>query len=157
MKLPILSILVLLPVIAGLLLMGGKFTERFARKAAAGLTALLLLLVLGAAVAFEPGDGFQLVERYSWASALGLEYYLAADGISLVFVLLTPLVFIMSLLAARGLAVDARYYGWMLILQGMLLGTFTAQNFLHFFLFWELALIPASFSASISSSCSSSA
>src|SRR5439155_11603939 len=37
------------------------------------------------------------------------------------------------------------YFSLMLFLQAGLIGAFTAQNFFHWFLFWELALIPAFF------------
>jgi NADH-quinone oxidoreductase subunit M len=39
----------------------------------------------------------------------------------------------------------ALFYGLMLLLEAGLLGTFTALNFFHWFLFWELSLIPAFF------------
>jgi NADH-quinone oxidoreductase subunit M len=145
MTFPLLSLLILIPMAVGVYLLLWKVEEGIARLAALTVTTILLLGTIAVALRFEPARGFHYTEQHQWLHAIGFEYHLALDGISLVFLLLTAIVFLMSLLASAQLQLDARYYGFLLLLQGGLLGTFTAQNFLHFFLFWELSLIPAFF------------
>jgi len=145
MNFPLLSLLIFVPLLAGLgLLLSGA--KRLARPAALGVAAFLAMCGAGMTRAFEPSAGPQWIERIEWLPAIDFQYHLAADGISLVFVLLTLGVFVIALAASKGVpGADARYYGLALLLEAGLLGTFLAQNFLHFFLFWELALIPAFF------------
>ncbi len=141
-----LSFLVWLPFAGGLFLLLKKSGGSVGRKIAFLTSVWTLLRVLGFAFSFRPGGGFQAVERYEWLSSIGLQYYLALDGISLVFLLLCGFVFTMSILACRWMQkADDRFYGLVLLLLSGLLGTFTAQNFLHFFFYWELAVIPAFF------------
>ncbi len=86
----------------------------------------------------------QFVEARSWIPAVGGEYILQMDGISLLLVLLTGLVVPFSLAAAlRSGWQDRISLAMILVLQSLLYGCFTAGNFLLWFLFWELTLIPA--------------
>src|SRR5438874_969804 len=82
----------------------------------------------------------QLVERHSWIPAIGAEYLVGIDGLSLLLVILTSLVFPFALLAQR---MDRGFCALMLIMQAALYGTFTAQNFVLWFLFYEMSLVPA--------------
>jgi len=84
--------------------------------------------------------GLQLVERHSWIPAIGADYLVGIDGLSLLLVILTSLVFPFALLAQR---MDRGFCALMLIMQAALYGTFTAQNFVLWFLFYEMSLIPA--------------
>jgi NADH-quinone oxidoreductase subunit M len=84
--------------------------------------------------------GFQMVERHGWIETLGAEYLVGLDGLSLLLILLTSILFPFGLLAqpaSRG------FCAIMLVMQSALYGTFTAQNFVLWFLFYEMSLIPA--------------
>ena len=87
--------------------------------------------------------GLQFVERHMWIPAVGAEYLVGIDGLSLLLVLLTslivPFAFLAPPVAGGGRAFDAA----MLVMQSALYGTFTAQNFVLWFLFYEMSLIPA--------------
>jgi NADH-quinone oxidoreductase subunit M len=85
-------------------------------------------------------SGIQLVERHMWIPAIGAEYLVGIDGLSLLLVLLTSLIVPFALLAQR---MDRGFCALMLITQSALYGTFTAQNFVLWFLFYEMTLIPA--------------
>src|SRR5437016_6796005 len=87
--------------------------------------------------------GLQLVERHSWIPAIGAEYLVGIDGLSLLLVILTSLVFPFALLAPSRAVGDRGFCALMLIMQAALYGTFTAQNFVLWFLFYEMSLIPA--------------
>lgn len=96
---------------------------------------------------FDPAvAGFQFEENRAWISALNVHYRLGLDGMSLLLVLLTGLVGPASLLASRRIEKSPRFFtALFLLLQGAALGTFLALDFFHWFLFWELSLVPAFF------------
>src|SRR5881227_3652273 len=85
-------------------------------------------------------SGLQLVERHTWIPAVGAEYLVGIDGLSLLLVLLTSLIIPFAFLAQR---MERGFCALMLIMQSALYGTFTAQNFVLWFLFYEMSLIPA--------------
>src|SRR5207245_7041063 len=85
-------------------------------------------------------SGLQIVERHAWIPAIGAEYLVGIDGLSLLLVLLTSLIFPFAFLAQRG---SRGFCALMLIMQSALYGTFTAQNFVLWFLFYEMSLVPA--------------
>src|SRR5207248_599036 len=84
--------------------------------------------------------GLQLVEQHTWIPAIGAEYLVGIDGLSLLLVLLTSLIIPFAFLAQK---MDRGFCALMLIMQSALYGTFTAQNFVLWFLFYEMSLIPA--------------
>lgn len=83
--------------------------------------------------------GLQFVERHVWIPSIGAEYLVGIDGLSLLLVLLTSLIFPFALFAQR---MDRGFCALMLVMQSALYGTFTAQNFVLWFLFYEMSLIP---------------
>ena len=109
-------------------------------------TALLFnTLVAGLALflwhGFNLADGsLQLIEQHSWIRAVGAEYRVGIDGLSLLLILLTSMIIPFALLAQRQ---DRNFYALMLFVQSALFGTFTAQNFILWFLFYEMSLLPA--------------
>ncbi len=144
---PLITILTLLPLVGGAVtaLIGSR--KGLARGVAFGFCllslAVALLLWMGFDVsAKEP----QFRERYNWLPSLGLEYFVAIDGISLLMILLSAVVVPFALLASRSISDRPQLFASLLLfLQAGLFGTFTALNFLHWFLFWELSLVPAFF------------
>ena len=112
-----------------------------ARFFALGYTLLSALVALAIWRDFDTAaSALQLVERHAWIPAIGAEYLVGVDGLSLLLVLLTSLVVPFALLAqpaGRGLC------ALILFTQAALYGTFTAQNFVLWFLFYEMSLLPA--------------
>jgi NADH-quinone oxidoreductase subunit M len=84
--------------------------------------------------------GLQMVERHTWIPAIGAEYLVGIDGLSLLLVLLTSIIIPFAFLVQR---MDRGFCALMLVMQSALYGTFTAQNFILWFLFYEMSLIPA--------------
>ena len=112
-----------------------------ARFFALGYTFLSALVALSLWRDFDSAAaGLQLVERHAWIPAIGAEYLVGVDGLSLLLVLLTSLVVPFALLAQRA---DRGFCALILFTQSALYGTFTAQNFVLWFLFYEMSLIPA--------------
>ena len=87
--------------------------------------------------------GLQFIERYKWIPVVGAEYLVGVDGLSLLLVLLTSLIVPFALLAQPPSGGTRAFYALMLIMQSALYGTFTAQNFVLWFLFYEMSLVPA--------------
>ena len=118
-----------------------------ARKLALAWSLLPLVIVGGAMAAgafrIEQSDALQMTERAPWIPALGVEYFVGLDGLGLVCLLLAALVVPLALaVGGAGGPLGAALF---LFLQGSLVGTFTALNFVHWFVFWELSLVPAFF------------
>jgi NADH-quinone oxidoreductase subunit M len=84
--------------------------------------------------------GLQIVERHAWIPAIDAEYLMGVDGLSLLLVLLTSVVFPFAFSAQR---LERGACALMLVMQSALYGTFTAQNFILWFLFYEMSLVPA--------------
>jgi NADH-quinone oxidoreductase subunit M len=96
---------------------------------------------------FDSAKDFQFLERADWIPSLGASYCLAIDGYSLLLVVLTGLLGFLAILSSWN-AIDTRlkeYYANFLFLQTAMLGVFLARDFLLFFVFWELGLVPMYF------------
>jgi NADH-quinone oxidoreductase subunit M len=131
--------LIYLPILAALFIC--VTPPIFARRVALGCNLLTTLIALELWRHFDSAQaGLQMVMRHSWIPALGAELHLGLDGLSLLLVLLTSLVFPFALLAQKTGRV---FCALMLVLQASLYGVFTAQNFILWFLFYEMSLIPS--------------
>ncbi len=84
--------------------------------------------------------GLQLIERHTWIPSIGAEYVVGIDGLSLLLVLLTSLIFPFAFCAQK---LERGACALMLVMQAALYGTFTAQNFVLWFLFYEMSLVPS--------------
>ncbi len=146
--LPLITTLTFLPLLGGVLLVGLRPAgEGAARRWALGISLVTLALAGWAWHRFDLTQAqFQFVERHPWIPSLNVEYFLGVDGVSLLMLLLTGVVTPMAILASRGIRTAASlYFALVLFLEAGLLGTFTALNFFHWFIFWELSLVPAFF------------
>jgi NAD(P)H-quinone oxidoreductase subunit 4 len=145
---PWLSLIVLLPTAAALLmplLPGDGSDPRAPRSLALGvLLADFALMLVAFSRHFDPAEGgLQLVERVSWVPALGLEWSLAADGLSAPLVVLSGLVTALTVAASWNIARKTRLYFALLLVQASAQAlVFLSQDFLLFFLAWELELVP---------------
>ena len=96
---------------------------------------------------FEGGEaGFQFAERATWYEPWGIEWNVGIDGISLGMVLLTTILFPISLAAST--AIDRRVKEFVvsvLLLEAGLIGTFLALDLFLFFVFFEAILVPMYF------------
>lgn len=144
---PELTLLTLAPIAFALLLTGVNSSRRsLARGLALGSSLATLAHVLCIWSRFDyAAGGLQFVERREWIPSLGVYYSLGADGLSLLMLLLTALLVPAVIVSAWRTERAPLFFSLMLFLQAGLIGTFTAQNFFHWFLFWEIALIPAFF------------
>ena len=139
----LLTLITVLPVIgAAIALFAGKHARAVALLT--GLICLVLSLVIWMHL---PADGsIGLTEIIPWVPSLGIEYHLGVDALGALMVVLSAIVGLMSIDAANRVHHSPNlYFALVLLLQAGLFGTFTALNFYHWFIFWELSLIPAFF------------
>ncbi len=97
---------------------------------------------------YEPfGDAWQFVERADWIPSIGASYYLGVDGFSVLLILLTTLMGAIAILSSWTAITERvkEYYIFLLVLQTGMIGAFVSLDFLLFFLFWEVMLVPMYF------------
>ena len=143
---PILTLLTVLPLAgAAVALCSGKHARGVALITT--LASLALALVVWAEwTRFPVIGGYGFIEQHTWAPSLAIEYHLGVDGLSALMLVLSAIVTLMSVDAAHRVHHQPElYFGLVLVLESGLFGSFTALNFFHWFLFWELSLIPAFF------------
>jgi NADH-quinone oxidoreductase subunit M len=143
----LLSILTFLPLVAAavlaLFLRGSDAaSDRNAKWLALTATTVTFFLSLLLLKDFDPSNtGFQFVDEGDWI--MGLRYKMGVDGISILFVLLTT--FLMPITILSAWEVDKRVKEYMiafLVLEGLMIGVFTALDLVLFYLFFEAGLIP---------------
>ena len=145
---PWLTLITLLPAAFSLvmpLLPGDGSDPRLPRTIALGVLLADFALMLVAFSQHFTGSfsDLQLVERISWVPALGLEWSLAADGLSAPLVVLSGLVTLLAVAASWEVNRKTRLYFALLLLQASAQAlVFLSQDFLLFFLAWELELVP---------------
>ncbi len=90
---------------------------------------------------------FQFIERAEWIRAIGADYHLGIDGISLLLILMTTALGAIAILYSWSAIQDRvkEYYILMLLLQTGMLGAFMALDFFLFYVFWEVMLVPMYF------------
>ena len=145
---PILSLLTLLPAVgAAVVLLASGERATTARRVAM----VFSLLALGAVVLlwsrFDPSvAGMQFEERHAWVTLLGAEYRVGVDGMGLLMLLLSAVVTPIAMAASWKTEQRAPlYFALVLLVESCLFGAFTALNFFHWFIFWEIGLVPAYF------------
>jgi NADH-quinone oxidoreductase subunit M len=145
---PILSVVTFLPLVGAVFIMalGGEETivNRNARFAALWTTLTTFALSLMLVWRFDASSAdFQFEEKAPWlGSAIG--FHLGVDGISLPFVILTTGIMPICILASWQ-AIDLRLREYMiafLVLETLMIGTFSALDLVLFYLFFEGGLIP---------------
>jgi NADH-quinone oxidoreductase subunit M len=142
-SIPILSIVLWLPLVAAIVVLFLPERRAMFAVAAAG-SALTLLLSIVVWASFESGAGMQFRETFDWLPALGIQYALGVDGISLLMVLLNTFLFFLCIVYAWA-SVHERvkeYLFTMLLLEVGITGVFLALDFVLFYVFWEIMLIP---------------
>jgi NADH-quinone oxidoreductase subunit M len=146
---PILSLLTWLPLAGGLFIMAVRGTEEViasnARWAALWTSLIVFAVSLVLWVRFDTtNSGFQFQESLSWLPEFGVGYRMGVDGISVLFVLLSTALTPICILASWD-AITVRVREYMLaflVLETMMVGMFSAQDFIVFYMFFEAVLIP---------------
>ena len=145
--LPLLSLVIWVPIVAGLAVLAtGSDRNAGLARALALLGALFgLLVTLPLFAQFDPAaHGFQFQERVSWIPSFNIHYHLGIDGISLLLIMLNAFTTVLVILAGWRVIESrvAQYLAAFLILGGIMNGVFCALDAALFYVFFEATLIP---------------
>lgn len=141
---PILSIIVFTPLLGALLLLllRGRETVRWTSLL---FTSAALILSIPLVNNFDKTTHhMQFLERYLWIPSWGISYAVGIDGISILFILLTLLLSILSVLVSWT-AVETKvkeFHIALLVMETAMLGVFVSLDLFLFYVFWEAMLIP---------------
>ncbi len=145
----LLSLILLTPVAGLLILLCIPSAQKNLIRWWANLSALAGFLVsLPLLLNFDRNaDGYQFVERINWIPSLGVQYLIGVDGISVLMVMLTTIMGMVSIFSSWD-SIDKNvksYYAMFLLQQTGMIGVFISLDFLLFYVFWELVLVPMYF------------
>ena len=142
---PILSLCIWLPIIGGLwvIFAGSRVGNDAVRK-----DSLLISIATFIASLFLYSDfdlastSMQFVEQHPWIEPFDIFYHVGIDGIALPLILLTTFITPLIVLAGWEVITDrvSQYMGAFLILEGLMVGVFSALDAILFYVFWEGAV-----------------
>ncbi len=139
----VLSVMIFLPIIAGLVLLLTPAKRGLARFTGLTISAASLILGVDIFFQFKNQGELQFVENIPWITSFGVNYHLGLDGISLFILLaaavLLPMVYLLFTTKEKG------YYANLLIVQGAMAGAVCAADMILFYIFWEVMLLPVFF------------
>jgi NADH-quinone oxidoreductase subunit M len=145
MGFPILSLIIFLPLAAGLLILALPAERKLAIKGialGAGVISLVLAVIIYARYDIALG-GYQFIERLPWLPALGISYYVGVNGISVPMVLLGALVVTAGVMISWKVEDRPReFFSFMMFLGASVQGVFCSLDLFMLFFFYELAVFP---------------
>ena len=147
MSWPILSVVTFQPLVGALFITlvrgNDNLAKNTARWVAMWTTLVTFAISLVMVVRFDPASAeFQFSENHPWLGVAN--YHMGVDGISLPFVILTTALMPLCILASWT-SVQKRVKEYMiafLVLETLMVGTFSALDLVLFYLFFEGGLIP---------------
>ncbi|NHJ03034.1 MAG: NADH-quinone oxidoreductase subunit M [Candidatus Heimdallarchaeota archaeon] len=164
LEIGILTLIFLLPILAAFpTWLVGRIRNEFSKYFALIISGLVMILAVFAWLMFENSSflpaslhadrttlasgGFTLVEEIVWIDAVGMNYSLGIDGLSLPLVLLAGFIFLVAVLASFKDIENRQpaYYAMLMLLETGVIGTFVATDFIIFYIAWELVLVPMFF------------
>ena len=145
---PILSVVTFLPVIGALAVYLTRGDDEAARRNARWIALWTTLVTFAVSLIlvwrFDAASAdFQFVEKANWLAS-GITYHMGVDGISLPFVILTTALMPFCIVASwKSITMRVREYMMaFLLLETLMVGTFSALDLVLFYLFFEGGLIP---------------
>ena len=147
----LLSGIVWVPTIVALalLLFPDRTDAHRARLRSVALTAVGLVAALGVLMWYgfrDQGATFAYEEKRNWMQALGTSYHLGVDGVSMPVLLLSTILFLTAVLASYRVRDRVKeYFFFLLLLETGVNGVLSSLDYLLFFLFWGMQLVPAFF------------
>ena len=144
---PILSALILVPVLGALLVTilsnrRPEFVKLTAMLFSVGTAGMSIWML---ASFKENVGGFQFTSQHAWISQWGISWNLGVDGISLFLVVLTGILFPLVIIGIDPHHDEKRYFAWLLLLEAGVMGSFLSLDLFLFFIFFEIVLVPMYF------------
>jgi NADH-quinone oxidoreductase subunit M len=150
----LLSCLIFTPLIAAFagLFIPGRYMHSF-RLLSLLANLVQLIFLAWIILLFTPKDGLQFIELKPWITlelgswgTLKAEYFLGIDGLNLPLVALAVVILFITTISSWTIAKNVKgYFILLLVLNAAILGSFTALDFLLFYLFFEFMLLPMFF------------
>ena len=142
-----LTFIVFLPLVgAAICALLPKDRPTWPRWVALAVTTVDLALVAWVVSRFQIGAGHQFAEKFAWVPAVDINYSLAVDGLSLPMLVLSALLTFLAVIASFKIESKPKFYfAMLLLLQVGTNGVFLALDFVLFYVFWELVLVPMYF------------
>lgn len=150
----LISLLIFTPVVAALVaLFIPSSSKKYFRTIALIASAVQVVLLMRIILTYDPTASLQFVQQIPWITLkLGewgtfqAEYFVAIDGLNILLVCLSVLIMLIATIASGSIDKHTKgYYVLLLILNAAIIGTFTALDFLLFYLFFEFMLLPMFF------------
>lgn len=144
---PILSLCIWLPILGGLwvIFAGSRVPNSAVRKDALLISIATFVVSLLLFANFDASSSsMQFVEQRAWIQPFDIFYHIGVDGIALPLILLTTFITVLIILAGWEVITDRvnQYMGAFLILEGLMVGVFSAMDAILFYVYWEAMLIP---------------
>jgi NADH-quinone oxidoreductase subunit M len=143
---PILSTVIIVPIIGALLIfLNRRSWELLTKWIALGTSILTFLLSIPLFTDFDrTRHVMQFVEKHAWIKDWNVNYFLGVDGISVLFILLSTLTAILCVLISwESIKTKVKeFYIAILLTTAFMIGVFCSLDFFLFYLFWEAMLIP---------------
>ncbi len=144
---PLLSLSIWVPVLAGLLVLatGGDRNAPLARAIALFGALFGFFVTIPLYTGFNSQTvGMQFVELSPWIAHFNINYHLGVDGISVLFILLNSFITVLVVMAGWTVIENrvAQYFASFLFLSGIMNGVFAALDGVLFYVFFEATLIP---------------
>ncbi len=152
MKLPLLTLLIMFPLLGMVLVMLLPKNNKWAIRWTATIVSIIPMLISfwltwDYFVNYASSSAMAYVEGpYEWIPTLNVQYYLGVDGISVPMLFLTGLLSTLSLIASFNIENRVKeYFAYFLLLEAGMMGVFVALDFFLFYVFWEIMLVPMYF------------
>ena len=142
----LLSILIWLPILGGVsVLLIGNNRGSLAKWASVVISILVFILSINLFLDFDTTtSAMQFVEKASWISQFNIFYHLGVDGISMPLIILTTFSTVLVIIAGWEVIQNrvADYMAAFLMMEGIIIGVFSAMDSMLYYVFWEASLIP---------------
>jgi NADH-quinone oxidoreductase subunit M len=146
----------LLNVVCYLPLAGALFTMFFIKRENTTAVKWIATLITGIDFVFAvplwllyktDGAEFQFATVKQWIPSVGVQYIFGVDGFAILLILLTTLLGFISVYSSFSAITEREkeYYIFLLLLQTGMLGVFCSLDFILFYVFWEVMLVPMYF------------
>ena len=152
MNLPLLTLLIMFPLLGMVLVMLLPKNNKWAIRWTATIVSIIPMLISfwltwDYFVNYASSSALAYVEGpYEWIPTLNVQYYLGVDGISVPMLFLTGLLSTLSLIASFNIENRVKeYFAYFLLLEAGMMGVFVALDFFLFYVFWEIMLVPMYF------------
>ncbi len=146
----LLNLIVYLPLAGALLMMAfvNKDDSKSLKFWATAVAAVDFVVSIPLWFLYKPGgEEFQFATQFDWIPSIGVQYLFGVDGFAVLLILLTTLLGLIAIYSSFT-AISERqkeYYIFLLLLQTGMLGVFCSLDFVLFYVFWEVMLVPMYF------------